>query len=395
MSPIAIWLSSATGSPSASPGAVLDSMKEATDAVVTEGAKNPFKTLIEPVFEFFTYIQNNFVDILWRFLLIVLVILLSKLLLNIISKITGWRMRVNQAKPVGQRNGRVESMMTLIRSSARYIIFIMAFLIIMQIILTKPGDDTNVFYLFFGAFGAGAVAIGFGTQDIVKDIVNGILMSFENQFNVGEYIKTDEFEGTVTAMALRVTYLRNPKGQQVIVPNRSINRLVNFSRGSQTVYVPIPTPYDSDTESIISLLSRTMEAWSAENENILLEPAIVQGVVEFSERSTDIQIMCKAKSLKGWEAERSIRLAAKEAMDAAGIEMPYQRFMVDPEETIFQHNDNSSAGFEYQQAKPKAARTEQKPQRVEKPLWQKEEYQQSKNKIKSSDDNEVYHGDDE
>ena len=72
-------------------------------------------------------------------------------------------------------------------------------------------------------------------------------MMFENQFSVGDYIKTEEVEGTVEATAMRVTYLRTFQGEQVIVPNGTISRVVNCTRGGEVAEVIIATAYEADT----------------------------------------------------------------------------------------------------------------------------------------------------
>ena len=332
-----ILLSAADGAQGDASGALseaADSIGKATSELATKGASDPLRTLFGPILDLGDWIVHDLPGqlpgILWRLLLILLIILGGRLLLGIISRMTYARMKRNQHKARGEQNPRIDSMMTLIRSTARYVIFIMVFALCLQVVIAPFANDFNAITMIFGAFGAGAVAIGFGTQDLVKDIVNGLLLTFENQFNVGDFIKTEEVEGTVTAMALRVTYIRNVNGQQVIVPNRTIGRVSNFTRGEHTCFVTIPTPYEADTDAILRLIAQAIRRWSEKNEEVLLEPPSVLGVSAYAERSIDVTIRCKAKSMKGWDAERGIRLAVKKAFDAHGIEMPHNRMLPPP-----------------------------------------------------------------
>ena len=77
-------------------------------------------------------------------------------------------------------------------------------------------------------------------------------MMFEKQFSVGDYVKLDDIEGTVTATAMRVTYLKNFAGQQIIIPNGSIGRVINYSRMDSLAKVTVSTPYEADSRQAVS-----------------------------------------------------------------------------------------------------------------------------------------------
>ena len=339
----------------------------------TEGVENPFRTLLSPLESFSRWIGENAASILWRVLLVLLVVLLTRLAMFIVSKWTGSAIRRNREKTPEKQNNRLDSIMTLIRSASRYIIFVLAFALCLQIIFSREGSNFNAFVTIFGAFGAGAVAIGFGTQDLVKDIISGLLFTFENQFNVGDYIRTqDQVEGTVTAMALRVTYIRTPTGQQVIIPNRMIERISNFTHTAHISFTKVPVPYDADITALIEIIDHAIKTWGRDNEAILLEPPVVQGVDGFTDRNIEISILSKAKPLKGWEAERGIRLAVKKAFDAHGIAMP--RLL--SAEPAMQPSPSASAAAEHP-APPAGfegpASDIQTHSTIHKPIWQTDE----------------------
>ena len=190
---------------------------------------------------------------------------------------------------------RVQTMMTMTRSTFRYIVYGICALMI----LAQLGFGNAINNLLLSA-GIGSLALGIGAQSLIKDVVTGFFMMFEKQFSVGDYVKLDDIEGTVTATAMRVTYLKNFAGQQIIIPNGTIGRVINYSRMDSLAKVTVSTPYE-----------------------IIVEEPKVQGITELADSSVNITVICRTLPLRHWEVERGLRLAIKEALDEAGIGIPY------------------------------------------------------------------------
>ena len=113
-------------------------------------------------------------------------------------------------------------------------------------------------------------------------------MIFENQFSVGDYIRIDDVEGTVEATAMRVTYLRSMKGDQIIIPNGTIERVINYNKGNAVAAVTISTAYESDTRKVMELIGLAVERYAKEHEQLIEEPPFVQGITNFGPSSVDI-----------------------------------------------------------------------------------------------------------
>ena len=92
---------------------------------------------------------------------------------------------------------------------------------------------------------------------MVKDVIAGLFMIFENQFSVGDYIQTEDATGTVEATAVRVTYLRSAKGDQIIIPNGSIERVINYTRGSYIATIVVSTAYEANTRQVMGLMEES------------------------------------------------------------------------------------------------------------------------------------------
>ena len=276
---------------------------------------------------FVDFLVRNRGNILWNLFLILLIILGAKLLLHLISKVTTQIIQ----KPKNQTNTpvakRTRTLLTLFRSVSRYAIYFMGFLFVLSILgMGKPLSNLLV------TAGIGSLAIGFGAQNLVRDVVSGVFMIFENQFAVGDYIKIDDVEGTVEATAMRVTYLRSFKGDQIIIPNGSITRVINYNKGSAIASVTISTAYESDTRKVIELIERAVGQYAREHSELIEEEPFVQGITNLGESSVDIGVICKVKPMKQWEVERGIRLAVKEAFDQNGVGFPYPHLVTVPYE---------------------------------------------------------------
>ena len=266
---------------------------------------------------------QNAGEYLWILFSIALILLGARITLSLISHATK-KVMVNQRYHRDTLQGRrLDSIMTLVRSVLRYVIYFVA----IMMVLDQLGFE-GVASSLLGAAGIGSLAIGFGAQNLVQDVVTGIFMMFENQFSVGDYIKTEEVEGTVEATAMRVTYLRTFQGEQVIVPNGTISRVVNCTRGGEVAEVIIATAYEADTRQVIDLIAQVAEQYGREHQDLIEEMPVVPGIDSLGESSVNIVVRCKVKSMKQWEVERGLRLAIKEEFDRRGVEFPYPRMMV-------------------------------------------------------------------
>lgn len=273
----------------------------------------------------FEYLRDHLGDLLWRLFGVVFIFFCANLLLRWVSYLTSRTMKKNHRLLPQQQSRRVDTLMTLTRSAARYLIYFVALLLVLG--QFGGGMAQNVL-LAVGSIGG--IAFGFGAQNLVKDVVTGLFMIFENQFSVGDYIQTEEATGTVEATAVRVTYLRSAKGDQIIIPNGSIERVINYTRGSYIATIVVSTAYEANTRQVIGLMEEALQEYGEAHRDLIEEMPVVRGIDSFGESSVDISVACKVKPMKQWEVERGMRLAIKEAFDRRGIEFPYPRMVTIP-----------------------------------------------------------------
>lgn len=182
---------------------------------------------------------------------------------------------------------------------------------------------------FFGTIsitfaGIGGAAIGFGAQSLIKDIINGFFILFEDQFAVGDYINIGDKAGIVESVELRVTKLRDFSGDLHIIPNGSIDKVTNHSRGNIRVMVDIDIDRDENFDKVKNILSKVCEEFKIENKDMVDGPSVV-GVSAVKENSLTVRIVGKSKPMKQWDCEVKLREEIKRALDKENISVPYMR----------------------------------------------------------------------
>lgn len=217
---------------------------------------------------------------------------------------------------------KANTMFSLIRSLAFYVI---TFTVIVSVLKRVFNLDTGTLLASASVLG---VALGFGSQSLVKDIIGGFFILFEDQFSVGEMVKVGEFTGTVEEMGIRATHIRAWGGELHIIPNGSISVVTNFSRGKMLAKVEIQIPYDEDLERAMSVMSSVCEEVSAEYGEKIIEPPTVQGVTQFGERNVVLRVIAFTKTDEQWNLERVLRRRIHSAFLKEGIRTPHYQNMV-------------------------------------------------------------------
>jgi moderate conductance mechanosensitive channel len=172
--------------------------------------------------------------------------------------------------------------------------------------------------------GAGVVglAIGFGAQGLVSDVVTGFFILLEKQMEVGDYVTIGGVDGIVEEVGLRTTHIRAFDGTLSYMPNREISTIQNHSRGNMRALVDIGIAYEENIDQAVKVLQDACDRVKANNENIVEGPNVL-GVQALGSSDVVIRIISKTRNGEQWAVERELRQALKEALDANGIEIPY------------------------------------------------------------------------
>ncbi len=200
-------------------------------------------------------------------------------------------------------------------------IFTYALIFFLIIMVLENVFDVRTTAILAGA-GIVGLAIGFGAQGIVSDVVTGFFLLLEKQVDVDDYVTTAGFSGIVEEVGLRTTKIRDFDGSLHYVPNREISNLTNHSRGNMRALVDIGISYDDNIDFAIQVMQSVCDQVAAEDESIIDGPNVV-GVQGLGDSDVVIRIIAKTENMQQWAVERKLRKALKEALDANGIDIPF------------------------------------------------------------------------
>ena len=165
------------------------------------------------------------------------------------------------------------------------------------------------------------VALGFGAQNLVRDYLAGILMLVEDHYGVGDTINVKDATGTVEAMTLLTTRLRDVNGVVWHVRNGTIESVGNESQGWSRAVIDYPVPYEEDLARIRALMEQAASSMFRERgwRKLMLEKPEVWGAQELSSKEVTMRVVAKTAPMRQWEVARELRARVKAALDAAGV----------------------------------------------------------------------------
>lgn len=173
-----------------------------------------------------------------------------------------------------------------------------------------------------GVFG---LAISFGAQSLVKDIISGTFILIEGQFGIGDVIRVGDIAGMVERITLRTTTLRDIEGVVHILPNGEINRVSNLTKAWSRAVLDIPVALNEDVDRVVEVLRRIGDEFKADPmwSPLLLEDPEVLGIQRFTTHSADVRMIAKTLPLKQWEVARELRRRIMNRFAEEGIAIPF------------------------------------------------------------------------
>ena len=174
------------------------------------------------------------------------------------------------------------------------------------------------------------IALGFGAQSLVKDFLSGVFMIFEDQLGVGDSVDLGEASGTVEAVSLRVTRLRDLDGTVWYVPNGEILRVGNKSQNWSRAVVDIGVGYDEDLGRAKRVLGEVAgDMWEDEDyRGVIIEEPEVTGVEALAPDAITLRVLVKTQPMEQWAVARELRQRVKARFDHEGIEIPFPQRVV-------------------------------------------------------------------
>jgi len=257
-----------------------------------------------------------------KFLTILIIFVIAKIILYLLNKVIKRSFTpLKKTKNYQMKIQRANTLIPLLQNIDRYVVYFIA----SAMALKKFGVDTTAIIASAGVVG---LAVGFGAQSFVKDVISGAFIFFEGTVSVGDVIAVGEHSGTVEAINLRNIHLRKFSGELRIIPNGEVGNFGNLNKGFMRAVVEIGVAYEQDVEKGMKALEKIADRWAEENKDIVLEPPVVQGINSLGSSDVILRIAIKVKTTTQWGAERELKRRIKNEFDKAGIEIPFPRQVI-------------------------------------------------------------------
>ncbi len=251
---------------------------------------------------------------------IALVIVLSYVVIRFARIVSGRILnKIIEKEGLGdEQKKRIDTLTRIVINTLSIVIIVMAVMIILGQIGIKVGP------ILAGA-GVLGLAIGFGAQSLVKDVITGFFILLDNRINIGDVIQAAGVAGLVESINLRITTLRDLEGKVHFIPNGEISVVSNLTKGWSRCVLDIGVAYKEDTDHVCEVLKRVGDELFEvpEYSDVILEPLEILGVDAFADSQVTIKMMFKTKPIKQWMVAREFRRRVKKAFDAEGIEIPF------------------------------------------------------------------------
>lgn len=240
-----------------------------------------------------------------------------------------WLSRHESSAKSDPFRARAATLGNLFRSAIRYIVWPMALIIV----LSEMGLDVAA---LIATAGIGGLAIGFGAQTLVKDVISGIFLLFDDSIHVGDLIRIDGDTGTVEFIGVRLIKIRKFNGELLMVPAGELRIFGNNSIGFARAIVNVGLAYEQNIEDILPAVKEIADKWHEENKSLMLEDEpIIQSVTELGDSQVTIRVVVQVMPGEQFELERKLRRAIKNEFDSRGIEIPF------PRQTIYLRRDGN------------------------------------------------------
>lgn len=278
-------------------------------------------TLLEPVQAWLNSfpLLENYSGIIIFLLRVIILVIVGKLLMRLGYALIGNLFNTDKTR-FKMESRKAKTLDVLLKSVLRYAIY---FLVGIAIIDALGVPTTSI----IASAGIVGLAVGFGTQGLVKDVLTGFFILFEDQFSVGDYVETAGLAGVVEEVGLRVTKLRDFSGVLHIIPNGAIDKVTNHNRGNMRAMIDVSVAYEEDPDRVRSVLDAVANAMAADTPTIVEGPRVL-GIADLADSAVVFRLWARTLPMEQWGVERELRRRIKVAFDREGIEIPYPRRVI-------------------------------------------------------------------
>lgn len=259
-------------------------------------------------FDVFSFIKNNYMNIIESIVIIVFLWALNKLIFLFMKLIT-------------IDGSRAETLALLIASILKYTLMILS----VFLVLSAWGVKTSALLASAGILG---LAISFGAQSLIADMLSGLFIIFEHQFAVGDVIEVDGYRGKVLEIGIRTTKVQSLLGEIKIINNSDIRNTINASNNLILTVVEIPISHDENLERVEKIIKDNLENIKKAIPQIVETPTY-GNVDKFTDQGVVFRIYIKTTELDKWAARRAVNREVKLLFDKHNIKISYPHVVIE------------------------------------------------------------------
>lgn len=218
---------------------------------------------------------------------------------------------------------REDTLIRIISTAVAILVWIVAVLIIVE----EAGYAIGP---ILAAAGVAGLALGFGGQYLIRDLISGLFIVLENQYRIGDVVSISGASGVVEDITLRMTTLRDLDGVVHHIPHGDVSKVSNMTKQFARINLDIGVAYNSDLEKVIEVINKVGldlaedEQWK----DVIIKPPQFLRVDDFADSAVVIKILGDTQPLHQWEVAGELRKRIKIAFDTAGIEIPFPQRVI-------------------------------------------------------------------
>lgn len=278
-----------------------------------EAAENMWQ-LVSSLFD-----QKLWIDIGWIAVKVLFIVLVAVVVVaigkGIIRRVFTMKIK-SKLRPTERRE---KTLRKLLENALAYIVYFAAIIAV----ISEFGIDITGLLAGAGVLG---LAVGFGAQGLVKDVISGFFIIFEDQFSVGDYVRIGEAEGTIEEIGLRTTKISAYGGEIHILPNGNISEVINFSINNSLAIIDIRVAYETDIVRAEKLIEQFIASLSVGYEELVSPPTLI-GVQDLAASEVVFRLTAETIPVMQWAFARKFRKDLKIFLDEHEIEIPYPRLV--------------------------------------------------------------------
>lgn len=228
-------------------------------------------------------------------------------------------MKQNENIPLEEK--RLKTLSKLFKSIATYVIYFIAIITCLDMV------GFSIMTILAGA-GVVSLAVAFGAQSIVEDLMSGIFIVLENQYSVGEFVSIDGILGTVSEIGMKTTKVLTESGELMIIRNGSVGTVINYSRHAQRRFVTVGIAYEENLENAKAVIQHACDIIGERYKDDFDQLPYVQGVTDLADSSVVIRTTFTSWNWTQDPISRALRQEIKEQLDNAGVEISYPKVQI-------------------------------------------------------------------